>query len=264
LTDSRDIQSRLDALSARLSDLQADCDAKDAFIASLSRELNNPLAPVLLAVEHLRSLLHLGDAHRLEAAMQRLERATEGFASRTRVLLDLADLSAGIPGFVITRLDVSATLARVASDTAGIARMAGCALVVDLAPGLEAAGNEEALRKALEHILANACRFGAGRPVRLAATVADSGAIVITVADQGPGLDADKARSLFALFEQARTPLEPGLGIGLWVAHRLVAAMGGTIDVESTLGRGTHFHVKLPPPPPGAVAPATQNLQTPS
>jgi signal transduction histidine kinase len=263
LTDSSGQESQLAALSVRLSDLQADCNAKDAFIASLSRELNNPLAPVLLAVEHLRSLLPLGDAHRLEAAMQRLERATEGFASRTRVLLDLADLSAGSPGFAITRLDVSDALARVASDTAGMARMAGCTLVVAVAPGLEAAGNDEALRKALGHILANACKFGAGHPVRLAATRAESGGCVITVADQGPGLDADQARSLFALFEQARTPLQPGLGIGLWVAHRLVTAMGGTIDVESTPGRGTHFHVKLPPHPPGAVAPTTQNLQTP-
>ncbi len=262
MTDAREQQSRLEALSARLADTQADCDAKDAFIASLSRELNNPLAPVLLAVEHLRSLLNAGDGNRLEAAMQRLERATEGFASRTRVLLDLADLSAGRHGFAIARLDVSAALARVASDTAGMARMAGCALVVAVAPGLEAAGNEEALRKALGHILANACRFGAGRPIRLLAMQAESGAIVITIADQGPGLDADKARSLFAVFEQARTPLEPGLGIGLWVAHRLVAAMGGTIEVESTPGRGTHFHVKLPPPLPAAVAPATQNLQT--
>ena len=264
MTDAREQQSRLDALRAQLTDIQADCDAKDGFIASLSRELNNSLAPVLLAVEHLRSLLHLGDAQRLEAAMQRLERATDGFASRTRVLLDLADLSAGIPGLAITKLDVSAALAQVASDTAGMARMAGCALVVDVGPGLEAACNEEALCKALGHILANACRFGAGHPVQFAATPADSGGVVITIADQGPGLDAGKARSLFALFEQTRTPLEPGLGIGLWVANRLVTAMGGTIDVESTPGRGSHFHVKLPPYLSGTVAPATQNLQTPS
>ena len=257
------IDARIDILSARLAELQADCAAKDAFIAAISRELNNPLAPVLLAVEHLRSLLAEGDAARLEAAMHRLERATEGFASRTRVLLDLADLSAGAAAFAIARLDVSAAVARAATDTAAMARLAGCALVLAITPGLEAPGNAEALGKALGHILANAYRFGAGRPVRLTAAPAEDGASVITIADQGPGLEADKARSLFALFEQTRTPLEPGLGIGLWVASRLVSAMGGAISVESTPGQGTHFHVKLPAHRPASVAPAPQKLQTP-
>jgi len=253
----------IETLAARLMEVEADCAAKTAFIAAISRELNNPLAPVLLAVEHLRSLLAAGDATRLEAAMQRLERATEGFASRTRVLLDLADLSAGVPALVIGRLDVSAAVAQAASDTAGMARMAGCELVLAIAPGLEAPGNAEALGKALGHILANAYRFGAGRPVRLAAERAEGGASVITIADQGPGLDAEKARSLFALFEQRRTALEPGLGIGLWVASRLVSAMGGAISVANTPGQGAHFHVKLPPHQTDHVAPAPQNLQTP-
>ncbi len=242
--DARD--ERIETLTARLIEIQADCAAKDAFISAISRELNNPLAPVLLAVEHLRSLLPAGDTARLEAAMQRLERATEGFAARTRVLLDLADLSAGVPAFA-GKLDVSAAVTQAASDTAGMARMAGCDMVLAVAPGLQARGNAEALGKALGHILANAYRFGAGRPVRLGAMQEGSGGSVITIADQGPGLSADKAGSLFALFEQTRTPLEPGLGIGLWVAYRLVSAMGGTIGVESTSGQGTHFHVKLPP-----------------
>jgi signal transduction histidine kinase len=124
-------------------------------------------------------------------------------------------------------------------------------------------GNAEALGKALRHILANAYRFGAGRPVRLAAAPSEDGASVITIADQGPGLAADKARSLFALFEQARTPLEPGLGIGLWVASRLVSAMGGAISAQSRPGQGTQFRVKLPSHRSDSVAPAPQNLQTP-
>jgi signal transduction histidine kinase len=262
LTNSGADSATIAALSARLLEAEADCAAKGAFIAAISRELNNPLSPVLLAVEHLRSLLHSGDAGRLEAAMALLERATEGFSRRTRLLLDLADLSAGTPLFVPARFDVSHAVAIAAAESAEMARLAGCEQVLDIAPGLEGLGNAEALSKVLAHILANAYRFGAGRPVRIDAAKAHSGACVITIADQGPGLAADQADSLFALFEQARAPLEPGLGIGLWVASRLVSAMGGTIGVQSSPGNGTHFRVTLAPHQSASVAPAPQNLQT--
>ncbi len=249
-------------MAARLKEAEVACAAKDAFIAAISRELNNPLAPVLLAVERLRALLPGGDATRLEAALQLLERATEGFARRTRVLLDLADLSAGVAPLPASRLDVAAVVGEAAQDSAEMARLAGCELLLAVAPGLELLGNAEALGQVLGHLLANALRFGAGRPVRLSAAQGPSGGCVIGIADQGPGIAADKLQGLFALFTEQRAPLEPGLGIGLWVASRLVAAMGGTISVDSSPGQGTHFHVNLPGSQFLPVASVTQNLQT--
>ena len=250
-------------LSARLKEAEAACAAKDTFIAAISRELNNPLAPVLLAVEHLRALLPEGDATRLEAAMQMLERATGGFARRTRVLLDFADLAAGVAPLATVAVNISALVAAAAgSEIAEMARLASCALVLDVAPGLVAEANADALSQVLGHILANALRFGAGRPVRVAAHHDPVGRVVITIADQGPGIDTARAARLFALFQQARAPLEPGLGIGLWVSAQLVAAMGGTIGVQSSLGAGAHFHVSLPSPPAHSVAPPAQTLQS--
>jgi signal transduction histidine kinase len=246
-----DALRQIEDLSARLREAQADCAAKDAFIAAISRELNNPLAPVLLAVEHLRLLLKTGDATRLETAMQMLERATSGFARRTRVLLDLADITAGTALLSATCIDVSSLAAMSASEVSEMARLANCTLILAVTPGLLAVANADALSQVLGHVLANAFRFGAGRPVRLSAQHDASGAVVITIADQGPGIDAAKAAQLFALLRQTRAPLEPGLGIGLWVSAQLMAAMGGTVSVANTPGQGAHFHVSLPPPQSG-------------
>jgi signal transduction histidine kinase len=163
------LEQQIEALSARLRETEAECAAKDRFIAAISRELNNPLAPVLLAVEHLRSVLPNGDMARLTAAMQLLERATDGFAKRTRALLDMADLSAAAPPLPTVVLDMSALVIQAGSDAAEIARLAGCELELAVAPGLSAVANAEALEHVLGHILANAFRFGAGRPVRLSA-----------------------------------------------------------------------------------------------
>ncbi len=241
-------EQQIAALSARLKEAEAACAAKDVFIARISRELNNPLAPVLLAVEHLRALLPAGDVARLEAGLQRLEHATEAFARRTRVLLDLADLVAGLAPPATTSLDLSALVAGAASDAAEMARLAGCTLELAVAPGLAVVANAEALGQVLAHVLANAFRFGAGRPVCLSARPDGQGHVLITIADQGPGVAAEKAAGVFALSEKPRMPLEPGLGIGLWVAAQLVSAMGGTIGVESPPGQGAHFHVRLPSP----------------
>jgi signal transduction histidine kinase len=256
-------ESQIADLAARLKEAEAACAAKDSFIAALSRELNNPLAPVLLAVEHLRALLLEGDATRLEAAMQMLERAMGGFARRTRVLLDFADLTAGAAALATEAVDVSALVVAAAGpETVEMARRAGCALVLEVAPGLVAEANADALSQVLGHILANALRFGAGRPVRVAGRRDAGGSVVITIADQGPGIDTARAARLFGLFQQARAPLEPGLGIGLWVSAQLVAAMGGTIAVQGGPGAGAHFHVSLPSPPAHSVAPPAQTLQS--
>jgi signal transduction histidine kinase len=244
-------ERQIEDLTAQLREAHADCAAKNAFIAAISRELNNPLAPVLLAVEHLRLLLKTGDAARLETAMQMLERATSGFAKRTRVLLDLADLTAGTALLSASTVDVSGLAAVAALEVSEMARLANCTLILAVSPGLKAVANTEALSEVLGHVLANAFRFGAGRPVRLSAQHTPSGSVVITISDQGPGVDAAKATRLFTLLQQTRAPLEPGLGIGLWVSAQLMSAMGGTISVESPPGQGAHFHVSLPPPQPG-------------
>jgi signal transduction histidine kinase len=171
---------------------------------------------------------------------------------------------AGVAPFPTTLVDVSALVVAAAGpDIAEMARLASCTVVLDVAPRLIALANAEALSQVLGHILANAFRFGAGRPVRVSAHADAAGAVVITIADQGPGIDAARAARLFALFQQARAPLEPGLGIGMWVSAQLVAAMGGTIAVQSdSPGSGAHFHVSLPSPQPPLVAPHAQTLQT--
>jgi signal transduction histidine kinase len=142
-----------------------------------------------------------------------------------------------------------------------MARRAGCALRVEAVPGLLAMASEAPLAQVLDYLLANAFRFGAGRPVTLRAEADEAGRMVASVIDQGPGLDEAAASSVFEPFQRPRGALEPGLGVGLWVAAQLVAAMGGRLWVQSTPGHGAHFHVTLATPDGHMVAPGAENLQ---
>ena len=77
----------------------------------------------------------------------------------------------------------------------------------------------------------------------------DTVTLRISVADTGVGLSADKQRSVFEPFGQADGPLSKtagGTGLGLAICSRLVALMGGTLDVQSQIGAGTTFRFKVP------------------
>jgi signal transduction histidine kinase len=261
MTDQPDqLQAKVAALEAKLREAEAQAAAKDAFIAAMGRELSNPLAPVLLAMERLRHLFGTGDAHRMEAALVLLERAIETFERRTRVLLNLAEMTAGSTLAVAGPVDLTALVSAAGERHGDAARRAGCDLAVEAAPGLVAAAHAESLAQVLDDLLANAFRFGAGRPVCLRAARDEAG-VLVSVTDHGPGLGAGEAERVFGLFGRPRGTLEPGFGVGLWVAAQLVSAMGGRIRVESTQGRGAHFHVSLAAPFGATIAPAPQNLQ---
>jgi signal transduction histidine kinase len=90
--------------------------------------------------------------------------------------------------------------------------------------------------------------------VRLSACPQEAGHVRISVIDEGPGMSAEEAARIFTLFHKPRGKLEPGLGVGLWVAGRLVAAMGGRIWMQSNPGHGAHVHVMLAAPDAAEIA----------
>jgi len=254
MTNANDIDVPRAKLQAELQECKAALRARDAFIGAISRELNNPLAPVLLAVERLRAVLPAGDSARLDSAITLVENATAAFERRTRVLLDLTDMAARLPSLTLVSLDLSSLAAAAAERHADMARRAGCALSVSIVPGVIVQAEPEALHRVLNHLLTNAFRFGSGHPVGLELALSDSARAVITVHDQGPGLSEDDAGRIFGLFQHVRSPQAPGLGLGLWIASQLVSAMGGIIGVKSDPGQGAHFHVSLPACQPTHVA----------
>ena len=249
-------------LTERLLAAEQACAARDSFIAAISRELNNPLSPVLLAVERLRAVLAAGDGARANEAMQLLERATEAFAGRTRLLLDLADLMGGTKRYTPARINLAQAVEDAVERHREHARRAGCALECHLQEDTFVSGDAEALARILDNLLANALRFGAGHPVHVDLRRTSSVTATVSVRDQGPGLTAAAAADALSLFQKPRDPLQPGLGIGLWIAGRFAQALGGNIGVDSAPGQGAHFHVSLPVESPPSVASAAQNLQT--
>jgi signal transduction histidine kinase len=112
------------------------------------------------------------------------------------------------------------------------------------------------VRQSLFNLLANAVRFTDRGSITVRARFEDE-ALVLTVADTGIGIAVEHQEKIFERFwqvDQSRTRTRGGTGLGLLVTRGLARQLGGEVRVESELGRGSTFTVKLPIEPPNRKA----------
>jgi signal transduction histidine kinase len=102
------------------------------------------------------------------------------------------------------------------------------------------------VEQVFDNLLSNAIKFGAGKPIAVR-LVAGAAVARLIVRDHGPGIAPEDRARLFERFEQTVNGREQGgFGVGLWLVGQLLAAMSGTIEVESQQGEGAAFTVHLP------------------
>ena len=127
---------------------------------------------------------------------------------------------------------------------------AGCRLSVDcpspVVGTVVGLWDASRLEQVVTNLLANAIKFGAGRPIEV--TVRDAGqAVELQVRDHGIGIAADRLPKIFDRFERAVSSTHyGGLGLGLYLARSIVESHGGAITVESRVDEGSTFTVRLP------------------
>jgi len=241
-------QAQAEALAearARIAELEAAVKSRENFIASVGHELRNPLVPIVLTVERLRDLAATGDIERIRRSIDILGKATDAFTRRTTQMLDLARITSGSFALADEALHVSQCIADTVERHADIARRAGCVLRTRIQAGVTGRGDRAALEQLLDNLLSNAFKYGAGRPVAVEFAF-DGTQASVQVRDHGAGIPMEEQGRIFGLFERARNHGAPGLGIGLWIASQIAAAMGGSIGLHSVPGDGAAFTLTFP------------------
>ena len=254
-TTYRDISERVAleaSLKAALVQAQAAVQAKTAFLANMSHELRTPLTSVIGFSQIVQAEPHLSEPAR---------RATDRIAAGGKALLatinDVLDYSKIEAGEI--RVDPAPTaldpLLREISELLRLkAEEKGLTLTLS---GLEALPPFVALdahrtRQVLLNLIANAVKFSERGGVELSAAYdAAAGQLQLSVIDSGPGLSERERGELFQRFRQADGSVSRrhgGTGLGLAISRGLVEAMGGQIGVESELGRGATFWLRIPAP----------------
>jgi len=210
-------------------------------LGALAHELRNLLNTATLAYDAIKG----GHGAVVGATGAVLDRSLEGLRSLVdRALADVR-LTVGLqPRRDSTSLDVVLEEVRIAAQLDAVAR--GVAFTVSIEPGLSIATDREMLSSALANLLQNAFKFTRPRGhVSLTARVV-AGHVVIEVADQCGGLPPGLAAELFRPFTQ-HSGDRSGVGLGLSISLRAVAAIGGTLQVRDLPGTGCVFTIDLPP-----------------
>jgi PAS domain S-box-containing protein len=232
---------------------------KDEFLAMLAHELRNPLAPISAAAD----LLRIG---RLDEARVRQSSAIIGRQVRhmTSLVDDLLDVSRVTRGLVTLARGPVTARAIVDEAIEQVRPMFDARrqrLEVALAePDATVLGDKARLVQVLANLLGNASKYSPeGRRIAVSATVdADGGAdgdkagehLLLSVHDEGIGMERELTRHAFDLFTQAKRSSDRsqgGLGLGLALVKHLVELHGGTVACASPgLGKGSTFEVTLP------------------
>jgi signal transduction histidine kinase len=97
------------------------------------------------------------------------------------------------------------------------------------------------------NLLSNAIKFGGGEPIEVRCSSTEDGSLVLEVADHGRGIEPENLERIFDEFVQLSNPdHQHGTGLGLAISRRLARLLGGTLNVTSTVGKGSVFRLQLP------------------
>ena len=239
-------------LAAATQAAEAANHAKSVFISQMSHELRTPLNGILGYAQLMRRDTGLPSANKHDG-LEVIERSGEHLLTLVNDLLDLAKIEAGKFDLTPTEIDLRDLLTHVGDLIGERARRAQLEFTVDAdsAPvGVYADGR--ALRQILLNLLGNAVKFTPrGGHVELQVqtlqNLQEHYRIAFRVRDSGIGIPAHELKDIFEPFHRvtsARSAVE-GTGLGLTITRRLVSAMGGTLEVRSSVGVGSTFEFEI-------------------
>ncbi len=246
ITERSHMEELLRNQSVEMSDLHR---RKDEFLAMLSHELRSPLAPIANAVQLLglqsetETLIHKKARDIIQRQLGQLQHLVDD-------LLEVSRITTGRVQLRKERVTVNSIVQGAVETTRPLIEVRGHTLTVTiLPPPIWLDADPARLEQVVVNLLTNAAKYTEeGGQIHLSAQM-ESGECVLRVRDNGVGISPTLLPRIFDLFTQAERSLdrsEGGLGIGLALVQRLTELHGGTVEVQSVLGHGSEFIVRLP------------------
>jgi len=222
---------------------------KSRFFASMSHELRTPLTSIIGFTEMMSEDGDGAFTAQHRAHLARISQNAHQLAQMVDDLLDIAKIESGRISVSLSNVDIGRIVREVTASIAPMASAKGNRLRAVVRPALPPAfTDEQKLGQILRNLLSNAVKFTEKGIVTVSAGVSGD-RLRISVKDTGPGISKSDFRRMFEEFEQldaAGGRKAKGTGLGLPLTRRLCHLLGGSIKVESEVGRGSTFTVLLP------------------
>lgn len=226
---------------------------REAFYATLGHDLKSPMASATAIAQLLRHQAAKGrlDLAQVGARLLDIESALRRGALRVDELMDLARRDAADP--TTLHLEPVDLVGLVSSVLEGY-RVSNDRHVFTLAGGIDSLVGQwdrDRIERAVDNLISNAVKFSPHGGSITADVVEErtpqTRHAVVTIADQGLGIAVEEHAMIFARFRRGSNSTDvAGSGVGLWSVRRIVEEHGGTITLESRVGEGTTFTIRLP------------------
>jgi signal transduction histidine kinase len=218
--------------------------AGEELVTVLAHDVRNLLTPLTARLDLLRRRARREDRQQDVQDLDAAGRSVLRLTSLVDSLLDVARLESGAFAMKPRPVELVALL----NETVSGFRAGGRELQVRAPDHLEVCLDPESIRQVLENLLSNALRHSppdTSIDIALSSKSSSDGEwAVISVSNEGPGVPPDLLPRLFSRF--VADSKSAGVGLGLYIASRIVGLHGGTIAVDSSPGLGARFHVSLP------------------
>ena len=222
---------------------------KSEFIASVSHELRTPLTSILGFSRTLSSKTDIKEDTRQEF-MEIIHSQSVRLQALIESLLEISRIESGIHELQLGDLDLEELVTATCAQLAEKATAGNVTLTVHIEPDIAYATQLDAgrMRSVIENLAGNAIKFTPKNgEVKIGLSVQGSN-YELTISDTGFGIPANELDRIFERFYRIQHPGREiqGTGLGLAITREIVSLHGGSIQVESTVGKGSKFTVTLP------------------
>ena len=227
--------------------------AKSQFLANMSHELRTPLNAIIGVSEMLHEDADAAGDERLADPLQRIVRAGRELLYLINDILDISKIEAGKLDLLLERFEIASVIEESVATARSVADRNRNRVEIAYGDDLGTMVADQArVRQVILNLLSNACKFTHEGVVTIDGgreTVGGREWLLLSISDTGIGMSAAQMSKLFQEFSQAdpsTTRKYGGTGLGLAISRRLCNHMGGDISVESELGVGSTFTMRLP------------------
>jgi signal transduction histidine kinase/CheY-like chemotaxis protein len=261
---SRSSQIQLETALEELTSGDSQRKAQNRFLAAATHDLRQPLQAMQYYLAALQA--HVPEA-RGQQILENAGRSTDAAQSLLTGLLDISKLDAGVLDIKLADVDLDAIVTRLQRDFLAEAADRGLALHVD-AGGIWARTDPQLLERILRNLLANALAYTEAGSVSLTVEDGADGTALMVVEDTGIGIPEHEQEAIFSEYHQVDSTRNvassgEGMGLGLSIVRRLTRLLDLPLEVQSTVGSGTKFTLRLNSVTPGKEALAARFSERP-
>ena len=234
--------------------LETAIETRDTFLSVASHELKTPLTPMALRLQVLeRATDEQPDSDYTRQVRTYTDTARRQIGKLTSLvndLLDVSRISTGQFRMEMEDVDLASLVRDVMSRFEVESEKFSAPVALDAPAALNLCTSRLRMEQVVTNLVDNALKYGAGKPVELRLRQEGNQAI-LTVTDHGIGIEKPYLKRIFERFERAVSDRHyGGLGLGLYITRTIVETLGGSVAVESEIGKGATFTVKVGLQPP--------------